>query len=561
MPERRSSFLPVAIALLCIAFAVGFFVALVSIGRADVLYKFALSWEAMRALIRLADWAPAILLVAAAIATESSDSDAGFSGAARGVLAPALALATVLSLFYLLVLPVVEERSNRYESQSQLFADSLRAAETAYREGRLADAERALLAGAAIDQLDDRFVELSDRIRSEAARARAATIEDVDEAPDSGADAVPWRVANRFYLEAVQARDEGRLFDAHYLAKRSAAIYSNDVNTRRLVAETWSALQALGPSLEEKAAAAFYRRKLEGYSRYQEGDYLEAFRIYSELAEEAPDDADVTEYLGRSTLGLSDISFFIEEDERAFSRSDERPFSVTLSGPRPARLSASRAAASEGAVYFRDLYLALGGASPLEVRAPFARLHGDRLILRAVDRSTPDLVWEPEYVRGPSSGSGQDDPGYAIIVPFTHEDALMAIRLSGSPGDIPLAVLATGIDDAERIGFASWPLKVELAERCSYPFAVLMLALLGVGLGVRFRPTEPIGAVSRYLTSPLLVALAVPPLRLAAELSALATRTLAALVPSAWFLPAWIGVLSLCVVASLLVSARIASRR
>ncbi|HPB66300.1 MAG TPA: hypothetical protein PLW80_07055, partial [Spirochaetales bacterium] len=199
MPERRSSFLPVAIALLCIAFAVGFFVALVSIGRADVLYKFALSWEAMRALIRLADWAPAILLVAAAIATESSDSDAGFSGAARGVLAPALALATVLSLFYLLVLPVVEERSNRYESQSQLFADSLRAAETAYREGRLADAERALLAGAAIDQLDGRFVELSDRIRSEAARARAATIEDVDEAPDSGADAVPWRVANRFY--------------------------------------------------------------------------------------------------------------------------------------------------------------------------------------------------------------------------------------------------------------------------------------------------------------------------------------------------------------------------
>ena len=78
MPERKSSFLPVAIGLLSLAFAVGFFVALVSVGRADVLYKFALPWEAMRALISLADWAPAILLVAAAIATESSDAGAGF---------------------------------------------------------------------------------------------------------------------------------------------------------------------------------------------------------------------------------------------------------------------------------------------------------------------------------------------------------------------------------------------------------------------------------------------------------------------------------------------------
>lgn len=558
MPERKSSFLPVAIGLLSLAFAVGFFVALVSVGRADVLYKFALPWEAMRALISLADWAPAILLVAAAIATESSDAGAGFSGAARGVLAPALALAAAVSLFYLLVLPGVEERSNRYESQSQLFADSLRAADAAYREGRLADAELALRAGAAIDQLDERFVELSDRIRAESARARSSVGDELDKAPGDGADDVPWRAANRFYLEALRARDEGRLFDAHYLAKRSAAIYANDVNVRRLVAETWSALQALGPSLEEKAAAAFYGRKLEGYSRYQEGDYLEAFRIYTELAEEAPDDADVAAYLERSAAGLSEISFFIEEDERAFAESDERPFSATLSGPRPAWLSASRAAASDGAVYFRDLTLRLGGATPLEARAPFARLHGDRLVLRAVDRSRPDLVWEPEYARRPS---GQDDPGYALIVPFTQEDALTAIRLSGAPEDIPLATLATGIDDAERLGLDSRPLKAELAERCSYPFVVIMLALLGVGLGVRFRPTEPVGAAARYLTAPLLVALAVPPLRLAAELSASATRALAVLAPSAWFLPAWIGVLSLCVAASLLVAARIASTR
>ncbi|PKM97028.1 MAG: hypothetical protein CVU79_10265, partial [Elusimicrobia bacterium HGW-Elusimicrobia-3] len=36
----------------------------------------------------------------------------------------------------------------------------------------------------------------------------------------------PWAAGNRFYLEALKARDEGRVFDAHYLAKRSYAIYS-----------------------------------------------------------------------------------------------------------------------------------------------------------------------------------------------------------------------------------------------------------------------------------------------------------------------------------------------
>jgi len=557
MPERKSGFIATALALLALAYATGFFVALVSIGRSGVLYTFALAWETTKAFLYLAAWAPAIILVASAIAVESSETKDGFSGAAYRVMTPALVLSAIISIFYLLVVPGLEERTNRYESQSQLFTDSLGLADTALREGRLDNAERHLLACAAIDIRDERYIALNDRVKSAEVKAMAAVSDVAAPASAQPTEDPAWKTGNRFYLEALEARNAGRLFDAHYLAKRSAAIYDKRPEVRRLVEETWRELQKLGASLEARGAAAYYQRKLEGYARFQEGDYLEAYRIYSELSAEDGDDADVATYLSRSAAGLSTIAFFIEEDEKAFSRSDERAFSFSLSGPGGwlAAVSASRAATSGDAVYFRDLSLNLNGSSPVRVRAPFARLHGDTLILRAVDRSNPDRVWAPEYesVRMP------DDPGFAIKVPFDQEDAAAALRLSGAPEDIPLMLLATGIDDAERLGIDIRPLLAELASRTAFPFVVLMLALMGAGLGVRFKPSEPVGTVARYLTAPLLVALALAPLRALESVGEIAGKAFAEWIPGAFFLPAWLGFMGLCVVASLFAAARIAS--
>ena len=85
-----------------------------------------------------------------------------------------------------------------------------------------------------------------------------------------------------------------------------------------------------------------------------------------------------------------------------------------------------------------------------------------------------------------------------------------------------------------------------------------MLALIGAGLGVRFKPTEKPGATMKYLTAPILVALAIGPLRMVAGVALIAARGVAALVPGSMLLPAWLGFLGLCVAASLLVAARIA---
>ncbi|MBU0926658.1 MAG: hypothetical protein KKA67_02810 [Spirochaetes bacterium] len=560
MPNKSTGFATVAGALIAIAFALGFFLSLVSIGTSGVLFKFAIAWELTKALLYVAAWAPAIVLASSALAMESSSASDGFSGQAYRVMAPVLALAAIVSIFYLLVVPGLEERKNRYESQSQLFSDSLSLADEALREGRLGDAQRHLLSSAAIDQRDARFEALNSRVQTAEIKAKAAALgDDAATTPPPPKEDPAWKAGNRFYLEALEARKAGRLFDAHYLAKRSAALFSKRPEVTRLVADTWRDIQRLGPSAETKAAAAYYERKLDGYARFQEGDFLEAYRIYSGLAAEDSSDKDARVYLERSAEGLSTIAFFIEEDERAFSRSDERRFAITLSEPSgwSATIRASRAAPSEDAIYFRDLELEIQAEDPIRVSAPFARLHGNTLILRAVDRNRPELVWDPAYDARPKSA----DPGYALAVPFDQEDAATAIRFSGAPGDIPLAFLATGIDEASRLGIDKEPLLAELAGRTSYPFAVVMLALIGAGMGVRFKPKDAVGPVAKYLSAPVLVALAVPPIRVVAEAEAVAARAFAEWVPSGIFLPAWLAFMGACVVASLLVAARIADSR
>jgi len=561
MPAKRPSFLAVAAELFALSFAIGFFIALFSLGASGVLFKFALSWELTNAALSVAAWAPAILLAASALSAEASPPGSGFAEAAKAVMFPAFALAAIVSIFYLLIVPDLQGRKNRYEGQSQLFHASLALAETALGDGRLDDADRALIACAAIDPRDERYVALYDRVRSAELKALARSPGEGEEPRREDSEGAAWATGNRFYLEALEARQQGRLLDAHYLAKRSAAVYSRRPEVRKLVDDTWRELQALGLSGGDEAKAAFYSRKLEGYERFQEGDFLSAYRIFLALSQDDPSDTDAATYLERSAVGLDTLAFFIEEDERAFSRADERGVRMSLGGPSgwKATLSAARAASLEDAVYLRDMELRIEGTEELRVSAPFARLHATTLILRAVDRRRPDMVWEPDYEQRPV-GASKADPGYALALPFGQAEVARALRLSGAPGDIPIADLALGLPEAARLGLPVEPLLVELAGRAGYPFAVLMLALLGAGLGLRFKPTEPVGTVARIVSAPVLVALAIPPLRALRVVADVLARVLAALVPPGAFLASWLLALGVCALASLLVAARIAGR-
>jgi tetratricopeptide (TPR) repeat protein len=554
MAEKRGSFMASALVLLLLSFGVAFFISLFDIGNSGVLFKYALRWELLSALLILASWAPAILLVSSALVTEGLTNPDGFTSAATRSLVPALVMAFALSIFYLLLVPGIAERKNWYEATSALFEDTLRSSMQAYQAGELQEADRLLLAILAIDPDEPRYTRLNDQIKQ--AIVDSHYVPDVPTRTADNKDSGLLFAANRFYLEAVEEMEAQRYIEAHYLAKRSAALYPDRVEVRRLVEESWRAMQATGPAPEEMIARRFYERKLYGYGRFSEGDYLTSYRIFKELMAENPDDPDVRNYLQRSATGLEGISFFLDEEEKAFSRSIERNFAVSYALPDGVlSLQAAGAAVSPDGMYFRDLKLSRTGTEPLALETPHARLKGTNLILRAVDRADPYKVHEAVY----SLGGNSPVTKHVLSLPFDESSALVAFRMMGHPSDIPLYALAIDIEQAALFGIPSGPLMAELAMRSAYPFATVILVLIGVALGFRFRPEQPLGIMRTLVGAPLMVALVLIPIGMASRIGRFMAEALAYFIPGQMYLPIWLVFLGLCTALSLFLSAHIAS--
>ncbi|TFG84608.1 MAG: hypothetical protein E4H20_02655 [Spirochaetales bacterium] len=552
MPEKRNTFLRLALALMFAAFVAAFFVSVANIGKSGVLFSFALRWELASAVGRFALWAPAVLLVAAALSAEGASVEGGFHGLAFAVLTPALLLAAALSLFYLLAVPAADARAEWYVRASADFDSSLARALQALEDNDPFEAERHVLRCKTIDRNEERYISLNDRIQE--ALIKFSSTEPAESVPVSTDSAGPaWKAANRFYLQAVIARDEGRYFDAHYLAKRSLALYPGRREVAKLVEETWRLMQTLKPSPGELASASFYARKVEGYRLFSEGDFLEAFRLYTELSTEDPNDPDVSTYLAKSAEGLDRVAYFIEEDHRAFSRSDTRTFRMNREMPDGKyTVEAAEAAVSPTGVYLRDLrYVASG----MVLTASFGRLKGDNLYLRAVDRENPAIVWEP---RNADSANAMAVVPAVVTAPFGEAEAIRYLELAAPVSGIPLGTLLGGMNDAARFGLDTDPLLRAIAIRLSFPFIVVMLVLTGAALGMRFRATQAPSLASNIFWAPTMAALILPLLGVGASLGQLATSVLVKALPRVAFLPAWLGFLSFCVVICLLVASRIA---
>lgn len=562
MPDKKTGFLAVTFELLAIAYIVGFSVALFSIKNSALLPRFFLPWELVSAVLTLSTWVPAILLSAAALSSESAAPEKSFAEIAKTVMLPAFALAVIFSVFFLLVVPGLEKTKLKYEKQSQVFYSSIKIAETALKEGRISEANSALIDCGGIDPKNDMYVELAEKVQSRLLQLRLSREKEKTAQILPDKNNYTQDDSNQFYLDALKARAEGRLFDAHYLAKRSLALYSKRPEVRALVEETWRDLEKLDLSKESKEKQSFYKKKLEAYRLFQEQNYLEAYRLFLSLSANSPKDADVIKYLAESTQGLNTISFFVEEVERAFKHSGSGSFHMNLLDSSALSFILSAAAVSDigETIYFRDLELEISGKESISLSSKFARLHGNTLIVRAVDRNNPDSVWEPIYHKVKDSKDKEtNDPGYAIALPVTRERISNAILLSGAPESIPVKELASGLVEAKALGLNTEPLLMELAKRASYPFSVIMLILLGTALGLRFRAKETVSTALRLLSAPLFTVLAYPSLKAGSWLMNLAAELVTGLISPNIFLLSWLVFLSVMTAICLLISGAISS--
>ncbi len=118
--------------------------------------------------------------------------------------------------------------------------------------------------------------------------------------------------------KADQAAEEGRWFDAHYWASQAVkACRKTDTNYPIAVEaanQAWSKISnPAGFGNEEQRK--YYNQKRLGYTALNNGDFLRAYYIYEELAEnpEHAEDPDVIRYLTLSKETLENQYFFIDE--------------------------------------------------------------------------------------------------------------------------------------------------------------------------------------------------------------------------------------------------------
>ncbi len=567
-PDRRAGS-AVAVSVF-LGFTAAFVLALLEFRGSNIIGRFALRWELARAASLLAAWMPPLLFAACA-ASMSLHTERGlrFSQLVRPVLVPALVLALLFSGLELTILPSVRRIQLSYESLSALFLDAMEEAEEALKAGNIPRAQERVALCGAIDNTETSYKLLNERIQkaflqSERQRSAPGEVRAPERiAPDSGASAY------EFYRRALRYFQEGDYYSAHWYAGKAVILDPSRRDARLLQADAWKKITSFSEDPADRARAEFHARKAHAYSLLQSGDYLGSYRAFTDLARENPKDPDISRYRKESLERLSETTFFADDYRRAFAGRSADAFAVRISLEDSDHvLFASRVARAGSFLYFEEFeYLRADARGPaLHVRAPYAQLRGipggesrkdaarsSTVSLRRVERNAPREATLPEYLAGSPGPAGQA----VLEVPLDFESLSTLLTLREETLSVPFSTLLEGSRIAERYGWDSSPYRLETALRISIPFVLVALALLGTAMGARFRRDEEPGQLRLILTLPLLTFLASVPLEAGNRAGQHVLARLFAGLPPPGAMAAWVVLLAILLVASLLAAGRL----
>jgi hypothetical protein len=476
--------------------------------RADlVIPLYATRWEIATALLSLFRYLPAFQFLAVVLAMASTPGKA--EDLLRGAVLPAIIVTALLAATALIAGPSLESTKGVLGTNSRRYNQALEDANLAIDQGRVDDARADWGIIEAIDRNDIRANALKERLLGaelKEGRAKAAAAEPLPQpAPDKEAGAAELAAAQ----SAIRQRD---WYGAFWHATRASEYDPGLGLAKRLAKQAWGEILDSGGG-SDPARATFFSRKMEAYGRLQAGDPVTAYRLFLDLAAESPGDADVRRYLAESLGNIEKTAFFRDEaDEAAKARIFPSFFIILPSEDGGLRALAAREVAfSPAAAFFFDLeYLEAdkGGRLVTQVFAPYAKLVEGRILLEAVERNKPRLVFAPRLVPGPSR-PGQRAPLFleAALDPVTTYRLAAASRLPASATVLDLFEAASA---AARYRIDSTPFLLELLRRLGLPFALFAASVLATLLGIRFRDPERRPTRASWLALPgfLLVSLA-----------------------------------------------------
>ncbi len=285
-------------------------------------------------------------------------------------------------------------------------------------------------------------------------------------------------------------------YSAYYyaqLAKETAGRRGEEwTEANRLAARANERIEALGTTRSEREGTRLFMEKKRGLEALATDNpelHVEAYYTFKKLSREYPDDPEVRRYLKESEMKVADVSFFVESAEEIRPIPGERDI-VFVNFP--------NGAAYQELVYFRkvvwkDTQIFVegieifavddNGAPVFHLRAPFAQIIGQTLVMRGIDQELRGEGMKAEYL----FGEKPDGPANIVDLVPSDED-LPSLSIEGAPiAESGFFELWQMVDTFPRFGYDSAPVESAGIQRLMGPFVFFSLSLLSVALGWRLR--------------------------------------------------------------------------
>lgn len=469
-----------------------------------VIPLYASKWQLAEAILGLLPYLPALQFLAIALALGSSKGRA--DELLRDSILPAILLSALFSALLLLFAPVFEGSRASVLQASARFNRSLEETRGRLDRGDAVGAREAFGFVEAIDRDDPRVISLKERLIGAELKARR-------ESPDENAKAAPARdpaAAKIEYQSALDYLRQGDFYSAHWHASRASELDPSLADARRVEERAWAEILAKGGNAEDRDRAVLFARKMEAFGRLRSGDAVKAYRLFVELSKEAPGDADIDRYLKESLAALQKDAFFKDEADAALLGRVFPSFFVILHGDKGEKiaLAAKEITFSSAAAYLVEaeyLQFDAGDRQILHLAIPYAKLEAGRLLLVAVERERPEVVYRPFLPSPPASSQGlparlPDSLAFAMTDLEAYRLAI-GLRLPAAAGftDLYEAILTSG-----RFELDARPFILELLRRLGIPFALFAAAILGALVGIRFRSREDRPSRASWLSLPIM---------------------------------------------------------
>jgi len=437
----------------------------------------------------------------------------------------AISAAGAYALLFFLILPLAQNSERNMRFEAEIYRMAMERARAHVEAAEWVKASQFLGIANSVWRDADEIIPLRNETEIQLERTRLARL-DAPETPAVTVAGIPglWDPLNTAEAMAMSraAYDEGRFFDAHWLAtlgRRLAGENSPEgIAAAQLAARSWNLIEAQRPSDAQLRAHDLFRLKMAGYNAALSGDWVRSFYIFSELYGLTPMDPDVRNFLALSTRQLEGITFFTDEMNVTVGNTVTGPiFSLPAErgawrGRSVLRL-ASLSHTPDVAFGVGLEYMLFDHQSRLmlHLHAPYAKFTPFRredtpdvrqnvlVLMRALNRYDPEGVWEPT-VEWSAGETFYHPAGAQLLLNIDYETFLMLSHMRQDVSAMHMGDLFAATAVSGETGHIPQVFRAEILNRLGSGLFLLPMAIAAIAAGWYLRTKR----FPRYLFIPLL---------------------------------------------------------